>query len=71
MRNKNSALVGLDPSTRKVIVVGLNNGDTVQDIMDLGLILVPTTMDKARSSFGEVVEDVFARFCEPAQEVTP
>lgn len=71
MSNQQTALVGIDPQTRKVIIVGINDAGTVEDIVKYGLIMVPTTLEKARVAFGEVVEDVFARFCEPAQEVTP
>lgn len=71
MSDKNSALVGIDPQTRKVIIVGINDAGTVEDIVKDGLIMVPTTLEKARVAFGEVVDDIYGRFCAPAQGVTP
>lgn len=63
MSNKKTALVGIDPRTRVVDTVAINNRENQNDIVDAGLILVPTTLALAQAAFGEVVDDIYARFC--------
>jgi Holliday junction resolvasome RuvABC endonuclease subunit len=63
MINQKPAIVGIDPKTRRVEIVAVNNRDNQHEIADAGLIMVPTTMEAARVMWGEVVDDIFERFC--------
>lgn len=55
-----SAIVGIDPKTKRCEVVATDTTDNWNECRDMGLIVVPTTIDKARESWGELIDDVYA-----------
>jgi hypothetical protein len=52
-------IIGISPKTRKVELVALNTDDNWAEARLMGLVVVPTSAEVARSSFGEVVADIF------------
>ena len=53
------AIVGIDPKTKRCMIVATNEPPHWEDCRRQGLIAVPTTRPKAREVLGEVVEDIF------------
>ncbi len=54
------AIAGIDPKTKRVEVVATNEPHNWEECRNMGLIVVPTTKENARASWGEVVEDLYA-----------
>jgi len=55
-----SAIVGIDPKTKRCELVATNEPVNWSECRDMGLIVVPTTREKARTVFGEIVNDLYA-----------
>lgn len=55
-----SAIVGIDPKTKLCEVAATNEPDNWKECLDMGLIVVPTTIEKARAAWGELVDDVYS-----------
>lgn len=55
------ALVAINPDNRTAEIVSVWPGtdDTWEEIRERRLIAVPTTLDKARESFGELISDIY------------
>lgn len=59
-RKVNEAIVGIDPKTKRCELVAIDSFDAWAECRDAGLIVVPTTKEKARAAWGEIVDDVYA-----------
>jgi hypothetical protein len=55
-----TALVGIDPKTKRCEIVGSNTTDTAEEIRKHGYIQVTLSKPKAREIWGEIVPDVYA-----------
>lgn len=51
---------GINPATKRCELVGRDDPDARSDCEDMGLIVVPTTVEMARGIFKEIVEDVYS-----------
>lgn len=54
------AIMGIHPETRCCEVVATDEPENWMECRDMGLIVVPVSMEKARASWGEVISDVYA-----------
>lgn len=51
-----SAVAGFDPATRECRFVGRRHPEDVIEALDLGLVLVPVTVEQAREVFGQPMD---------------
>ena len=54
------AIAGIDPKTKRCKVVATDEPDNWTECREMGLIVVPTTAEKAREVWGERVDDLYA-----------
>jgi len=54
------AIMGIHPETKRCEVVATDEPDNWMECRDMGLIVVPVPMDKAKANWGELVGDVYA-----------
>lgn len=57
------AIAGIDPKTKRCELVATDEPDNWDECRDMGLIVVPTTIEKCREVWGEIVEDPFSLAC--------
>lgn len=53
------AIVGIDPKTKRCEIAATNSPENWDECRRHGYIVVPTTMEKARIMWGEVVVDLW------------
>jgi hypothetical protein len=54
------AIVGISAKTRKAELVAFDDADNRKEAEELGLIIVPTSLEKARGAFCQQVDDIYA-----------
>ena len=54
------AIMGIHPKTKRCEVVATDEPENWMECRDMGLIVVPVPMEKAKASWGEVIGDVYA-----------
>lgn len=54
------AIMGIHPTTKRCEVVATDEPANWLECRDMGLIVVPVQMEKARVSWGELIGDVYA-----------
>ncbi len=55
-----TALIGIDPKTKRCEIVGSNTADTAEEIRKHGYIQVTLPKPQAREIWGEIVHDIYA-----------
>ncbi|MDH1009954.1 hypothetical protein N5J43_08200 [Pseudomonas nicosulfuronedens] len=56
--NELLAIAGINPKTNECRFIGRRHPDDVMEALNLGLIIVPVTAEKARWAFGEKISSM-------------